>query len=85
VFEERSSLLPGPLEYDAGGARDRCAKNQCVAVCCSVMQCVAVCCSVLQCVAVLTEYDAGGTRDRCEIISQKPPSYQIHCTQEICS
>jgi len=27
-------------------------KQQCVAVCCSVLQCVAVCCSVLQCVAV---------------------------------
>ena len=27
-------------------------RNQCVAVCCSVLQCVAVCCSVLQCVAV---------------------------------
>jgi len=27
-------------------------RNQCVAVCCSVLQCVAVCCSVLQCVGL---------------------------------
>ena len=29
-----------------------CARDLCVAACCSVLQCVAVCCSVLQCVAV---------------------------------
>jgi len=37
----------------AADARLLCVvRNECVAVCCSVLQCVAVCCSVLQCVAV---------------------------------
>jgi len=45
-------VAPGTYQQQAHSCKTDLAKEQCVAVCCSVLQCVAMDCNVLQCVAV---------------------------------